>query len=40
MNCFQDITDRKLADVRQPAMVNELNHGVKNGGASVRWINA
>lgn len=40
INCFQDITDRKLADVRQQVLVNELNHRVKNTLATVQSIAA
>lgn len=40
INCFQDITDRKLADVRQQLLVNELNHRVKNTLATVQSIAA
>ncbi|MBZ9774999.1 sensor histidine kinase [Mesorhizobium sp. CO1-1-8] len=40
INCFQDITDRKLADVRQKLLVNELNHRVKNTLATVQAIAA
>lgn len=38
INCFQDITGRKLADVRQQLLVNELNHRVKNTLATVQAI--
>ena len=38
INCFQDITDRKLADVRQKLLINELNHRVKNTLATVQAI--
>ena len=40
INCFQDITDRKLADVRQKILVNELNHRVKNTLATVQSVAA
>jgi two-component sensor histidine kinase len=40
INCFQDITDRKLADMRQQLLVNELNHRVKNTLATVQSIAA
>jgi two-component sensor histidine kinase len=38
INCFQDITERKLADVRQKLLINELNHRVKNTLATVQAI--
>lgn len=38
INCFQDITDRKLAHDRQKVLVNELNHRVKNTLATVQAI--
>lgn len=38
INCFQDITDRKLSDMRQQILVNELNHRVKNTLATVQAI--
>jgi len=38
INCFQDITDRKLANDRQKMLVNELNHRVKNTLATVQAI--
>lgn len=38
INCFQDISDRKMADMRQQILVNELNHRVKNTLATVQAI--
>lgn len=38
INCFQDITDRKLADQRRAVLINELNHRVKNTLATVQAI--
>lgn len=38
INCFQDITDRKLANERQKMLVNELNHRVKNTLSTVQAI--
>lgn len=38
INCFQDITDRKLAQDRQALLVNELNHRVKNTLATIQAI--
>ena len=40
INCFQDITDRKLADERRVGLINELNHRVKNTLATVQSIAA
>jgi two-component sensor histidine kinase len=40
INCFQDITDRKLADERQGLLINELNHRVKNTLATIQSIAA
>jgi len=38
INCFQDITDRKLADDRQKMLINELNHRVKNTLSTIQSI--
>lgn len=38
INCFQDITDRKLADERQKVLINELNHRVKNTLSTVQAV--
>lgn len=38
INCFQDITDKKLADERQKVLVDELNHRVKNTLATVQAV--
>lgn len=38
INCFQDITERKLADERQKALINELNHRVKNTLSTVQAV--
>lgn len=40
INCFQEITDRKMANERQAALVNELNHRVKHTLATVQAIAA
>jgi two-component sensor histidine kinase len=40
INCFQEITDRKLADERRIGLINELNHRVKNTLATVQSIAA
>jgi two-component sensor histidine kinase len=40
INCFQEITDRKLADERQNLLINELNHRVKNTLATIQSIAA
>jgi hypothetical protein len=40
INCFQEITDRKLAAERQAMLVNELNHRVKNTLSTVQSIAA
>ncbi len=36
--CNVDITDAKVAEVRQQLLINELNHRVKNTLASVQYI--
>lgn len=38
INCFQDITERKLADERQKVLVNELNHRVKNTLSTIQAV--
>jgi PAS domain S-box-containing protein len=38
INCFQDITERKLANERQKLLIDELNHRVKNTLATVQAI--
>lgn len=38
INCFQDITDRKVATERQVVLINELNHRVKNTLTTVQAI--
>lgn len=40
INCFQDITDRKQAEVRQRHLVDELNHRIKNTLATVQSMAA
>jgi two-component sensor histidine kinase len=40
INCFQDITDRKHAEVRQHQLVSELNHRVKNTIATIQAMAA
>jgi two-component sensor histidine kinase len=40
INCFHDITDRKRAEERQKALLDELNHRVKNTLATVQSLAA
>jgi two-component sensor histidine kinase len=38
INCFQDISDRKVSEERQSVLLNELNHRVKNTLSTIQAV--